>query len=136
MTTQGYMTSLPGNPTFCPVRFTLMSSLSHQRRFDNTMRSPFAEITHTYMYNTETRRKHDNSTTCTKRYRQSGEIHLLQVTEERIEYRSIIANMYSGKPKKKNKLQPIIWFSLCIQVIVIFSLGIGVRLTVGIHICA
>lgn len=62
-----------------------------------------------------------------------GEIHLLRVTGESISY---IANCIHGNQKKKNKLQPIVWLTLCIQLIIILSLGICVRLTVCVHISA
>jgi hypothetical protein len=49
----------------------------------------------------------------------------------------LYSQLYSRKPKKKNnKLQPIVWLTLCIQLIVILPLGIRVRLTVCIRISA
>ena len=49
----------------------------------------------------------------------------------------LYSQLYSRKPKeKKNKLQPIVWLTLCIQLVIILSLGIRVRLTVCVRISA
>lgn len=108
----------------------LVCSSSHrQHRFEHTKRSQ-GLITHTC-----TIQRPGESTIILPHARNAiDRVGDTPTTSYRSEYQSYIVNC--RKPKeKKNKLQPIVWLPLCIQLIVILTLCIRVRLTVCVRVC-